>query len=103
MFDRDIDLVSPFCIGQTYEAYLDEFFGIETCSIEVENKIVYTDAEYREKEKLKDNEKVGFNLTNEDVTFADIRNKHFNNAGPKMIQNLKEIKMMMEDKSQKTI
>lgn len=43
MIDRDIDLVSPFCVNQTYEGLLDEFFGIKTCSITVDTTIIKPD------------------------------------------------------------
>lgn len=44
MVDREIDLVSPFCVNQTYEGLLDEFFRIQTCSITVDTNIVKPDA-----------------------------------------------------------
>jgi len=47
MFDRDIDVVSPFCVNQTYEGLLDEFYGISTSTISVDNKIVYPDEKVR--------------------------------------------------------
>lgn len=31
LIDREIDLVSPFCVNQTYEGQIDEFFRIKTC------------------------------------------------------------------------
>ena len=71
--------------------------------MDIANKIVYPDAAVREAQKLKDNDKQGFNLTNEDVMFADIRNKHFNSAGPALNKQIADIQRMMEDKSQKTI
>jgi hypothetical protein len=47
MFDRDIDVISPFCVNQNYEGLLDEFYGIKTTSISVSNTIVYPDEEVR--------------------------------------------------------
>ena len=44
MIDREIDLVSPFCVNQTYEGQLDEFFRIKTCSITVDTSIIKPDA-----------------------------------------------------------
>ncbi len=81
MFDRDIDLVSPFCVNHNYEGLLDEFFGIKTCSILVENTIVYPDEKVRKELKLKDKDKTLFELTSEDTLFHEVRNKHFNVAG----------------------
>ena len=36
MIDRNVDLISPFCVNQTYEGLLDENFGIKTCTISVD-------------------------------------------------------------------
>jgi hypothetical protein len=52
MFDRDIDVVSPFCVNQNYEGLLDEFFGIRTCTIAVDNNIVYPEEKVRKELKL---------------------------------------------------
>lgn len=30
MLDRTVDLISPFCVQQTYEGQIDETFGIKT-------------------------------------------------------------------------
>ena len=40
MLDRNVDLITPFCINQTYEGLLDENFGINACSITVDTAIV---------------------------------------------------------------
>lgn len=91
MFDRDIDLISPFCVNQSYEGLLDEFFGIKTCSMSVQNTVVYPDEEIRKQEKMADDGKTDFILTNEDVLFHEIRNKHFDVAGPHFTKKIKEI------------
>jgi len=44
MVDSEIDLVTPFCVNQTYEGLLDEFFRIRTCAITVDTGIVKPDA-----------------------------------------------------------
>ena len=82
MIDRDVDLISPFCVNQNYEGLLDEFFGIKCCTISVDNKIVYPDDKVRKELGHKDDARTDFLLTSEDVMFNEIRNKHFNVAGP---------------------
>jgi hypothetical protein len=82
MFDRDIDVVSPFCVNQNYEGLLDEFFGIKTCTISVENTISYPEEKVRKELKLTENGRTDFLLTSDDIIFNEIRNKHFNVAGP---------------------
>jgi hypothetical protein len=103
MFDRDVDIISPFCYSQNYEGLIDEYFGIKTCSISVENKILHPDEKVREELKVKENESQTLDLTNEVTIFADIRNKHFNCAGPHLMKQLEEFKAMINDKNQKTI
>ena len=48
MIDRDVDMVSPFCVSQTYEGLIDEFYNINTCQMKVQNTIVYSDEKARE-------------------------------------------------------
>ena len=69
MFDRDIDLVSPFCVNQTYEGLLDEFYGINTCTISVDNTIVEPNEEVRKELKLSEDGKTNFLLTSEVPVF----------------------------------
>ena len=45
LVDRTTDLVTPFCIQQTYEGLLDETFDIRTCSVRVDNAILKQDDE----------------------------------------------------------
>ena len=103
MFDRDIDVVSPFCVNQTYEGLLDEFYGISTCAISVENKIVYPDEKVRKELGQTDDGRADFVLTSEDTLFNEIRNKHFNVAGPHFSKSISDISRMMNDKNQKNI
>jgi hypothetical protein len=41
MLDRTIDLISPFCIQQTYEGVIDEYYDIKTNQIEVDRSVIY--------------------------------------------------------------
>ena len=70
---------------------IDEYFGIKTCSISVENKILHPDEKVREELKVSEEGYQALDLTNEVTIFADIRNKHFNCAGPHLIKQLGEI------------
>ena len=81
MFDRDIDLISPFCVNYTYEGLLDEFYGIKIGSLQVPNSVVYPDPEVRKEKNLKEDGMHEFDLQDEAGIFAEIRNKHFNVAG----------------------
>ena len=76
MIDREIDLVSPFCVNQTYEGLLDEFFRIKTCSITVDTTIIKPDA--NKDPKAPPEGPKTLTLTNEDDIFKEVRDKHFN-------------------------
>ena len=69
----------------------------------MDNKIVYPDPAVRLELKLKDNDTHEFDLTDNVPMFAEIRNKHFNSAGPHLNRQLAEIQNMMEDRNQKNI
>ena len=77
MIDRNIDLVSPFCVNQTYEGLLDEVFRIKTCSITVDTNIIKPDAAKDAKAGPMEPTKQ-LTLTNEDLIFKEVRDKHFN-------------------------
>lgn len=40
MLDRSVDLISPFCLQQTYEGSIDETYGIECNSVEVDHTVI---------------------------------------------------------------
>jgi len=44
-----------------------------------------------------------FSLTSEDTVFHEIRNKHFNAAGPHLNKVISDIQRLKDDKNQKTI
>jgi hypothetical protein len=76
MIDRNVDLVSPFCVNQTYEGLLDEVFKIESCSITVDTTIIKPDASKEAKGPIEPTKTLV--LTNEDAIFKEVRNRHFN-------------------------
>ena len=96
MIDREIDLVSPFCVNQTYEGLLDEFFRIKTCSITVDTTIIKPDAG-KEPAAPVDAVKT-LVLTNEDEIFKDVRDKHFNTLEGVFSRKCQEIQKMVKDK-----
>jgi hypothetical protein len=96
MVDREIDLVSPFCVNQTYEGLLDEFFGIKTCSITVDTAIVKPDANKDAKAPVAPTITLG--LTNEDEIFKEVRDKHFNTLERTFSQKCREIQNIVKEK-----
>lgn len=96
MIDRKIDLVSPFCVNQTYEGLLDEFFHIKTCSITVDTTIVKPDSGKDPKVQLPPTQTL--TLTNEDEIFKEVRDKHFNTLEGVFSKKCREIQNVVKDK-----
>lgn len=93
MIDREIDLVSPFCVNQTYEGQLDEFFRIKTCSITVDTTIVKPDTAKEPKDPKGAQLPPTYTmiLTNEDDIFRDVRDRHFNTLESIFSSKVKDI------------
>ncbi len=76
LIDRGVDMISPFCINQTYEGLLDETFKIKTQTITVDVTLVKPEA-YKDPKNPPPSPNVMLLLTNEDIVFKEVRNKHF--------------------------
>ena len=68
IIDRDVDFVSPMCSAMTYEALLDETFGIE-CGMVTFDSSVTGDG--------KDSKML---LTSQDEIYSQIRDRHFSHV-----------------------
>ena len=79
IFDRRVDMVTPFCFNHTYEGIIDEFFSIEGQEVSVPTAIINPfDWAEQEKNGSKLPENTVMNLTDEnDTIFKDLRNSHF--------------------------
>ena len=97
LIDREIDLVSPFCVNQTYEGQFDEFFRIKTCSITVDTSIIKPDAGKDPKAAPLPPTQTLI-LTNDDDIFKDVRDKHFNTLESIFSQKVKDIQSVVKEK-----
>jgi hypothetical protein len=97
LIDREIDLVSPFCVNQTYEGQIDEFFRIKTCSITVDTSIIKPDAGKDPKAAPLPPTQTLI-LTNDDDIFKDVRDKHFNTLESIFSQKVKDIQSVVKEK-----
>ncbi len=97
MIDREIDLVTPFCVNQTYEGQVDEFFRIKTCSITVDTTIIKPDANKDPKAPPAPPTQTLI-LTNDDDIFKDVRDKHFNTLERIFSQKVKDIQSVVKEK-----
>lgn len=96
LIDRNIDLVTPFCVNQTYEGLLDEFFRIETCSITVDTQILKPEANKDPKVQLPPTQTLV--LTNEDEIFKEVRDKHFNTLEGVFSKKCRDIQQVVQEK-----
>ncbi|ESO89653.1 hypothetical protein LOTGIDRAFT_234244 [Lottia gigantea] len=85
IIDRDIDYVTPLCTPVTYEALLDEIFGIDCGIIDLSDPINNTQGG-----KLL--------LTSENEIFQSIRNRHFSNVFEFISSKAKELKTIHNKK-----
>jgi Sec1 family len=98
MLDRNIDLISPFCVQQVYEGLLDETFGIKTTSVTVETKLLNPKWE----KKPGESDYTELLLNNEDFLFKEIRGMALGGLGIVTREKLKEIKEVMSEKDNPT-
>ena len=96
MFDRKIDLISPLCMMQTFEGFIDEHIGIKMTKVKVDNTIIYPDASIREELKINENDSTDLDMTSETPLYADIRDKHFDFAGGYLAEKLNEINQLLQ-------
>ena len=80
LIDRTVDLITPMMIPATYEALLDEKFGIQLNRIEVPTS--FFSADFREVQKIDETkEKVPIRLLTNDQLYSDTRYAHMTPVG----------------------
>jgi hypothetical protein len=80
LIDRKIDLITPFCIQQTYEGILDEHFGIHATNLDVKNSIIKGNDE-EEKKAFAEGKIAKLDTmslrSDQDFILGEIRDLHF--------------------------
>ena len=90
MLDRSIDLISPFCIQQTYEGVIDEYYDIKTNQIEIDRNVIYP-AQAAEKGQP---QRIPIILKSEDFIFQELRSMSHSAIGifaKKKLTDIQEI------------
>jgi hypothetical protein len=78
MLDRDVDLVSPFCIQQTYEGQVDETLGLSMGKAKVHRSVI--DSYYNQTiSDLPPMAEIEFNSS--DPIYSEIRYKPYEALG----------------------
>jgi len=85
IIDRDVDLISPLCSPMTYEALLDDVFGIE-CSVINFDASVTTDKDTK------------LLLTSDDEIYKPIRDRHFAHISSYLSNKAKQLQAMHNKK-----
>lgn len=98
MLDRNIDLISPFCVQQVYEGLLDETFGMKATMIQVETKLLNPKWE----KKSGESDYTELILNNEDFLFKEVRGMALGGIGNVTREKLMEIKEVMSEKDNPT-
>lgn len=76
ILDREVDMVSPLLLPMTYEALVDEVFGISNGHIELEGQIVFPPGtEKKGQPPMPPGKKVFYNLNSNDPVFVEMRDQ----------------------------
>ncbi|PVD19345.1 hypothetical protein C0Q70_19832 [Pomacea canaliculata] len=87
IIDRDVDYITPLCSPMTYEALLDESFGIQCGVIEFSAEV------------LAKPKSVKILLSSQDPIYVEIRDRHFSSVFPFLGAKAKELKTIYEKKN----
>ena len=93
IFDRAVDMVTPFCTNFVYEGLLDDYFGINFNSIKVDPKIL---------DKESPNDFMKLDLSKNEKFYYQIKDFNFNKIKTYLPNRLKEqTKALEENKNKK--
>ncbi|KAK7503562.1 hypothetical protein BaRGS_00005101 [Batillaria attramentaria] len=87
IIDREVDYVTPLSSPMSYEALLDETFGIECGVIELGADVVGK------------TQSVKMLLSSQDPIYSEIRNRHFSSVFPYLSAKAKELQGIYEKKN----
>lgn len=90
LIDREVDMITPLCTPLTYEALIDEVFGISNNIIRVNPKVLENDSDRQ----------IQISLTSADNVFAEIRDLNFCVLKPLLVEKLENIDNTYKEKDQ---
>ena len=93
IFDRSVDMVTPFCTNYIYEALLDDYFSINFNTIKVPPKILEKDLKQ---------EFVKIDLSRNDKFYTKIKDFHFSKIVKFLPETLKERTEFLNEGKKKT-
>ena len=92
IFDRSIDMITPFCTNFIYEGLLDDYFGINFNTIKVEPKIL---------EKEQSSEYIKLDLSKNEKLYTQIKDFNFNKIKRFLPNRLKQQSQILEESKNK--
>ena len=92
IFDRAVDMVTPFCTNFVYEGLLDDYFGINFNSIKVDPKIL---------DKESPNDFIKLDLSKNEKFYYQIKDFNFNKIKTYLPNRLKEQTKALEESKNK--
>ena len=92
IFDRSVDLITPFCTQFVYEGLIDDYFGINFNSIKVPPKIL---------EKESNVENIKLDLSKNEKFYSQIKDFNFNKIKSFLPNRLKEHNKSLEESKNK--
>ena len=92
MFDRNVDMITPFCTQFVYEGLLDEYFGINFNSIKITPKIL---------EKQTSQDYIKIDLSKFDKFYTQIKDFNFDKIKNFLPSRLREHNKTLEESKQK--
>ena len=101
LIDRKVDLITPFCIQQTYEGMLDEYFGINATNLDAKRSIIKGDDEEEKKAAaLGEPPKIEtMSLrSDQDLIIDELRDLHFVALESKFSQRVIDIDRIIKEK-----
>lgn len=101
IMDRRADLITPFCIQQTYEGMLDEHFGINATILRAKTSIIKGSSEEEKKDIAEGNIPKYESMTlksDTDLVLDELRDSHFVALEKKLTQRLVDIDRIIKEK-----
>lgn len=101
LIDRKADLITPFCIQQTYEGMLDEHFGIHATNLDAKSSILKGDDE-EEKKSVAAGQPPKVDTmslrSDQDLIIDELRDLHFVALQAKFSQRVIDIDRIIKEK-----
>ena len=92
IFDRSVDMITPFCTQFVYEGLLDDYFGISFNKIKIDPKIL---------EKSSGAENIKLDLSKNDKFYTQLKDYNFNKIKSFLNNRLKEHNKILEESKNK--